>query len=119
MLPSDRERAPVLQWLGIFLAPAVFFAHLEIGYLLLPWACTTRQELWVHLVAIVAVLLAAAGVATAWLARARGESAQPDDGAGMAPRTRFMGDVGLGISAVLTLILLAQAVAGFFLSSCQ
>ena len=118
-MTHDGERAPVLQWLGIFLAPAVFFAHLEIAYNLLPWACTTRQELWVHVVAIVAVVLAAAGVAAGWLARAQGESAQRGDGAGVAPRTRFMGEVGLGISAVLTLILLAQGIAGFFLTSCQ
>jgi hypothetical protein len=118
-MTSDAERAPVLQWLGVFLAPAVFFSHLEIGYVLLPWACTTRQELWVHLVAILAVLLAAAGVVAAWLARARSASPEPDDGAGVVPRTRFLGDVGLGISGLLTLIPLMQAVGGFLISSCQ
>ena len=124
-LGEAREPAPVLQWLGFLLAPAVFFAHLELAYLLIPWACTTRQEYWMHVVGAVAVLLALAGVVAAIVARGRTTDAEPHppghplEGPGPLFRTRFLGDVGLGVGALLTLILFMQWLAGFFITVCQ
>ena len=45
--PSDHRGhlagpAPVAQWVGLLLAPAVFFVHLQVGYLLVLWACDAR-----------------------------------------------------------------------------
>lgn len=125
VLGHGREPAAVLQWLGFFLAPAVFFAHLQIAYVLVPWGCTVRNELWQHLVGLLAVVLSLAGVAAAWVARARTSAAgehppgHPVEGPGALFRTRFMGDVGLGMSAVITLILLMQWISGFFITVCQ
>ena len=125
VLGHGREPARVLQWLGFFLAPAVFFAHLQVAYVLIPWGCTTRNELWQHVVGLVAVVLSAAGVAAASVTRARAPeasahpTAHPVEGPGALFRTRFMGDVGVGMSAVITLILLMQWIAGFFITVCQ
>jgi hypothetical protein len=120
-----RERAPVLQWLGFLLAPAAFFVHLEIAYVLIPWSCTKQQELWQHLVGLLAVVVALGGVAAAWVTRVRTREAgahppgHPVEGPGALFRTRFLADTGLGVSALLTLILLMQFVAGFFITVCQ
>ena len=125
VLGHGREPAGVLQWLGFFLAPAVFFAHLQIAYVLVPWGCTMRNELWQHIVGFIAVVLSLAGVAAAWITRARSSDAgvhppgHPVEGPGALVRTRFMGDTGLGMSAVITLILLMQWIAGFFITVCQ
>ena len=125
VLGHGREPARVLQWLGFFLAPAVFFAHLQIAYVLVPWGCAVRTELWQHLVGLLAVVLSLAGVAAAWVARSRTSAAgehppgHPVEGPGAFFRTRFMGDVGVGMSAVITLILLMQWIAGFFITVCQ
>lgn len=125
VLGHGREPAPLLQWLGFFLAPAVFFVHLEIAYVLIPWSCTKQDELWQHLVGLLAVLLALAGVGAAWITRARtsegGEHppGHPVEGPGALFRTRFMGDTGLGMSAVITLILLMQWISGFIITVCQ
>ena len=125
VLGHGREPAGVLQWLGFFLAPAVFFAHLQIAYVLVPWGCAVRTELWQHLVGLLAVVLSLAGVAAAWVARSRTSAAgehppgHPVEGPGAFFRTRFMGDVGVGMSAVITLILLMQWIAGFFITVCQ
>ena len=40
---------------GLFLAPAAFFAHLQINYVLVPWACVRNGRLWVHVVDVLAV----------------------------------------------------------------
>src|SRR5690348_14658330 len=125
VLGHGREPARVLQWLGFFLAPAVFFAHLQIAYVLVPWSCTMRNELWQHVVGFIAVVLSLAGVAAAWISRARTSAAgehppgHPVEGPAALFRTRFMGDTGLGMSVVITLILLMQWIAGFFITVCQ
>jgi hypothetical protein len=112
------ERAPVLQWIALAIAPAAYALHLQIGYAMIPWACTTGQHVWLHLVNAAAVLVAAIGIVLGWRVVRRNSDA-PHDGGGAPPRTRFIGDVALGVGSLLTLILLAQWVAGFVLSPCQ
>lgn len=119
LLGERRERAPVLQWVGMFLAPATFFAHLQIGYVLVPWSCTKHDNVWIHVVDLVAVALAAVGAWAAWRVHARAESAAGNDGAGVVPRTRFLGVVGLGLSGMFVLLLVAQAIEAISLSPCQ
>ena len=119
-LPGSREeRAPMLQWVGFFLPPLVFFAHLQIGYVLIPWACTRQQEIWVHVVGIASFLLAALGTLAAWITWRRAGREEPGEGPGSLPRTRFVGATGLGMNTVITLILLMQWVAGLYIDVCQ
>jgi len=125
VLGHGRVPARTLQWIGMFLAPAVFFAHLEIGYVLIPWECTKQDQLAQRLLGFVAVVLCLAGVAAAWITRARTSDAgehppgHPVEGPGPLFRTRFMADCGLGVSGLITLIVLMQWVAGFFITVCQ
>ena len=119
LLGSREERAPALQWVALLLAPAAFFVHLQVAYVLVPWACVARGQIWVHLSAVIAIALALAGAWAGWLVHARAESAQSNEGAGAVPRTRFLGLTGLGTSIVFALILIAQWAAGFIISPCQ
>jgi hypothetical protein len=113
---ASREK---LQWIGLFLAPGTFFVHLQVGYVLVPWSCTTRDRVWLHVVDLLAVVLAAIGTWAAWRVHALAESPARNDDGGVVPRTRFLGVVGLGISATFVLLLLAQAIEGISLSPCQ
>jgi hypothetical protein len=119
LLGSREERAPALQWVGLFLAPAAFFAHLQIAYVLVPWACVTRGHFWVHLSAFLAIVLALAGAWAGWQAHASAANEQDNEGAGSVPRTRFLGTTGLCTSGLFALILVAQWAAGFIISPCQ
>jgi hypothetical protein len=119
LLGERTEPAPVLQWVGFFLAPAAFFAHLQIGYVLVPWSCTKHQVIWIHVVDVLAVVLAAVGVWAAWRTHARAEGAPRNDDAGAVPRTRFLGVVGIGMSGLFVLLLVAQAIEAISLSPCQ
>lgn len=100
--PERRPRALAALWLGMFLAPVVFFAHLQIALVLVPWACATGSSLWLHVVALLAVLASAAGVVLA-----------------LSQRKQFLGVVGAVTSSMFVLILLAQWVAGRFITPCQ
>jgi hypothetical protein len=119
LLGSAEERAPALQWVGLFLAPAAFFVHLQVAYVLVPWACVVRGQIWVHVSGIVAILLALGGAWAGWIVHARAENAQSNEGAGAIPRTRFLGTTGLCTSTIFALLLIAQWAAGFVISPCQ
>ena len=112
--------APVAQWLGLGLAPAAFVAHLQGAYLLVLADCGRDGGFgWVQLSGLLAIVIAGLGVYAAWLTWARAGREQPRDDGGPVPRTRFMGLVGLGVSGLTTLILVAQLVSGFVVPRCQ
>jgi hypothetical protein len=115
----DPGPAPRAQWVGFFLAPAAFFAHLQLRYVLVPWACVRDGEASIHLVGALSVVLAALGAFVAWRTWQRAGAEDPGEAGGAMPRTRLLGVVGLGMSLLFTLLLLAQWATAFFLSPCQ
>ena len=126
-MPNDTApaRAPrelpslAAQWAGLLLAPAVFFAHLQGAYVLVPRACRYHADVWLHVLGAAAVLAAAYGTWTAWHVWRRTGPEETTETGGPMPRARFLGVTGLGTGALLTLILLGQWVAVFFISPCQ
>ena len=129
---TDRElsegRGLAEQWLGMLFAPAVFFAHLQVAYMLVPWACATGGHVWIHVAGVASVVLAAVGALFAWRAWDRvgrdapgeaGHVTTSDGEREPVPRARLLGAVGLGMSAMFVLLLLAQWVAAFVISPCQ
>jgi hypothetical protein len=115
----EAEPAPRAQWVGFFLAPAAFFAHLQIRYVLVPWACATNGQLWIHVVDVLALALALLGAFAAWRAWRSAGGDRPGEGAGAVPRTRLIAVVGLGSSLMCALMLLGQWAGAFFFSACQ
>jgi len=112
--------APLAQWIGLFLAPAAFFLHLQGGYLLVLNDCGRDGGAGlVHAAGIVALLLALVGVWAAWITWVRGGREQPSDSGDALGRTRLMAAFGLGVSAHLALVLAAQVVMGFTIPRCQ
>ena len=119
--PRESREAPstAAQAVGLLLAPAVFFAHLQGAYVLVPRACRYHADVWLHVVGIASVLAAAYGAWVAWRVwDDTGRHATTETG-GPLPRARFLGVTGLGVAALLTLILLWQWLAAFFINPCQ
>lgn len=116
---DEAEPAPVAQWVGLLLAPATFAAHLQISYVLVRWACLRNADVWVHVVDLGAIALAAVGTWAAWRTWERAGRVDPGEEGGALPRTRFLGATGLGFSALITLVLIAQWIAAFFIGTCQ
>ena len=115
----DPGPAPRAQWVGFFLAPAVFFAHLQLTYVLVPWACVRNGEVWIHLVGALSVVLAIAGAYVAWRTWQRAGREDPGEAGGAMPRTRLLGVLGVGQSPMFALLLLGQWATAFFFSPCQ
>lgn len=115
----DPGPAPRAQWVGVFLAPAAFFAHLQVRYVLVPWACATNGQLWIHVVGVLSITITTVGAFAAWRTwQSAGREAR-GDGGGAIPRTRMLGVVGLGMSLMFVLVLLGQWASAFFFSACQ
>ena len=112
-------RGLALQWIGLLFAPAVFFAHLQVAYVMVSWACLHEGEVWIHVLGALSVVLAAAGMWAAWRVWGEAGRGAPGEGGGAVPRARFMAVCGLLVSAAFVLILAAQWVAAFFISPCK
>ncbi len=115
----DLGPAPRAQWVGLFLAPAAFFTHIEVKYNLVPWACATNGRLWVHVVDVLALALALLGALVAWRTWERAGREEPSEAGGAIPRTRMLGAMGVGTSLMFALVLLGQWMTSFFFSPCQ
>ena len=115
----DPGPAPRRQWVGLSLAPAAFFTHLQVRYVLVPWACATNGAIWIHVVDVLALALALLGAFVAWRTWQLAGRDKPGEAAGAVPRTRMMGVMGLGASLMFALVLLGQWMTTFFFSPCQ
>ncbi|HEX8185512.1 MAG TPA: hypothetical protein VF747_12190 [Blastocatellia bacterium] len=112
-------RELMMLFTGLVLPPFAFLLNLQIGYTLVPWACSTGNEFVLHIISIATMAVAASGGLIAWREWQRGGRKLPDDEAGRAPRSRFISVLGISMSVLFSLIILAQWIPSFFLSPCQ
>jgi hypothetical protein len=106
-------------WVGLLLPPLAFLIDLEVAYALVPVACASRSQLPVHLVHLACLLLALFGSLTAWRCwKVRGASWPGQEGSPLA-RGRFMAGIGVLLSALFVLVILAMWIPSFMLDACQ
>lgn len=118
--PELRGPAATRQWVGLLLSPAVFAMHFQLNYLLVLWVCGNGVgTIPIHLTSAAALALSLFGGWIAFTAWRSGGDKTPSDGHGAFPRTRLIGTLGMGLSSVLSLILLAQLISGFVPPRCQ
>jgi hypothetical protein len=106
-------------WTGVLLAPLAFLSNLQVNYTLTQKLCPGGHTSLLHLMTILFLLIAAAGGLIAWRNWGRAGRALPDESADNNTRDRFMGSVGLMISALSFLIIVAQWIPQFIFNPCQ
>ena len=116
-LPDAREIAAL--WTGLILPPAAFLLNLEVAYALVPVACSSGATLPVHLVHLGCLILALVGGVFAWRCWRATGSTWPGEEGGRLARSRFMAGLGLLVSALFALVIVAQWIPSFLLSPCQ
>jgi hypothetical protein len=106
-------------WVGLLLAPIAFLINLEVAYALVPTACSSRNDLPVHLVHFACLLLTLWGLATAWRAWKTVGAVWPGGEGDPLARSRFMAGTGMLVSAMFALVIVAQWIPSFILDPCQ
>jgi uncharacterized membrane protein YebE (DUF533 family) len=114
-----RWREVLLQWAGVLVAPGAWAVQMQCLYLLVQPACQSGRNLSLHVVTVVALLAATGGGLIAWRNwQQAGAQWQAEAGDPQA-RSRFMGLLGLLLSAMFFLAILAQGIPSFVLHPCQ
>jgi hypothetical protein len=115
----SRTRGIARLWAGILTAPLAFLLHLEINYALVTQLCQSKHKISMHLVTLLFLLIAAGGGFIAWLNWREAGRKWPGEGGSVTERSRFMSVVGLLISVLVILGLIAQWVPQFIFDPCQ
>ena len=110
---------PAQLWLSVLAPPLAALTQLQTNYALVLWACGRGRTWPLHLVAFLALLVAAGAGVLAWRNWLRAGGGWEDGGAGPLPRSRFMAAVGIFVSAHGALVVVAQWLAVFFYGACQ
>lgn len=110
---------PGALWAGVLAAPIATLIQLQVNYALVLWACDAGRKWALHLVALLALLITIAGGLLSWRNWRRTGATWEDEGAGVIPRSRFMALVGLLISGLIALVVIAQWIPIFVYGPCQ
>src|SRR4051812_20289274 len=106
-----------VSWFGMAAAPIAVAIHQVGNYALVPIACHRGLHWPLHVLSVLALALAVAGVAMAardWLRHDGSMEGMETPG-----RSRFMALLAMALSAFLVLLIVAQAIAQFFFDPCQ
>jgi hypothetical protein len=106
-------------WVGLLLAPIAFLINLEVAYALVPTACSSRNELPVHLTHVACLLLTLYGLLTAWRSWQLTGAIWPGEAGDPLARSRFMAGTGMLVSAMFLLVIMAQWIPTLVLDPCQ
>jgi hypothetical protein len=106
-------------WIGLLLAPVAFLINLELAYALVPTACSSRNELPVHLVHLTCLILTIVGGLTAWRSWNAVGADWPGETGGPLARSQFMAGTGMLLSALFALVIVAMWIPSLVLDPCQ
>ena len=119
---APREGRPVsvgALWAGVLTPPLAALVLLEVAYLLVPYGCRTGREWPLHVSALAAVLIAAAGSALAWRNWEAVGRTWPDTEGGATPRSRYLAAFGVLSGLLFALVIVAEWVPMLILEPCQ
>lgn len=108
-------------WAGLLAGPVVWLIQFQTNFTLVPILCKSgARNLALHAVFVVALLLVAAAGLLAWRNfQAAGATSRDESEAGVIPRTRFMSVLGLLVTGLFFLIIVAQWIASWVFGPCQ
>jgi len=115
---SERRRTLALA-AGFFLAPFAWALQLLINYSITSTVCANGQHWLLHVVSLVAGLIALVGVLIARRVWTRLTSGSTLEGDARETGRRFLALAGLGMSAFFVLAIFAADLPNWWLSACQ
>jgi hypothetical protein len=120
MSEQTKERNNLwLLWAGLLVPPVVWALQMQLGYTMVPWACERHHRWPLHLITVIALLVALCGGYASWTVWSRLGPAWSNEMPGKKQTSRFMALLGLLITAMFSLTIIAQGIPSFVLHPCQ
>lgn len=123
---EPNERARLTRWpgllsltLGIVVGPIAVLVNEELIYVTNMWACGTGNQLAMHVVPIICLVVTLGAGFLAWRDWDRVGRGVEDEAATIDSRSRFLALGGMAISALSALLILAQWLAIFVFGACM
>ena len=110
---------PAALWVGVLAAPLAMLTQLQVNYALVLWACGAGREWPLHLVALLALAASVGGGLLSWRNHRLARAGFEEEGAGVIPRSGFMAMVGMLLSALISLVVIAQWIPIFVYGPCD
>jgi hypothetical protein len=107
-----------LLWLGLLAGPTAWALDLLVSYAAVKWTCSSQHTAALHLITVGALLITAGGAAASWTAFQRTPEPSHEDGPRPVDRGKFMAMLGLLVSAMFALAMIANAVPRMLLDAC-
>jgi len=108
-------------WIAVLGSAVIWFVQMQTSYSLAMWACSSGRIWSLHVASILFLILAAAPGWLAWKhwrASASGRHRETERESSGAGRRRFMAMLGLMLTALFILLIVAQAIPSFFFDPC-
>ena len=115
----SEPRGKLWLWLGLLTAPLVFLLHLEVNYALVTQLCQSTHKIAISLVTLAALLVSVVGGLIAWRNWQEAGRKLPGEGGGIIEPSRLMSAVGVFISLLFIVILIAQLIPQFIFDPCH
>jgi len=106
-------------WSGLLVAPFAFLLNLQVSYMLVPFVCATGRIVWLHLAACCSLILGAFGMFISWRNWQKSGREWQSEAGSITARSRFMAVMGLLMSILFCIAILAQWIANFIIGPCQ
>jgi hypothetical protein len=111
-------RETILLWISMIGAPVIWFLQFQLNYSLVLWACRNNKPyVLTASFAVFDLMCICVGLLALRNWRRYGRR-WPGSGFSADARSGFMSLIGLLLSSLFTLVILAQMIATFFLSPC-
>ena len=110
---------PRALWLLMVVGPAIVAAEQQANYVLVRQACSMQRNVALYVVVVVAIVLTIATALVGVSIWRRAGTAWPTEAGDLANRIRFISVVGILISAMSFLVIVAQGIATVQFDPCQ
>ena len=118
-LQYSRGMGLVALWFGLLIGPIVWAIQMQIGFMLVPWACATGLQPYMWMVTIIALLISLSGALVSWRMWKQTGAEWPGQKADPVSRARFMAAGGVFMSLMFALAIIAQGIPSYILSACN
>ncbi len=117
-IEESNARQNFALWIAVLGAAIIWLIQMQTSYSLVVWTCSIQRNWPLHVISACFLVTAAVPGFIAWREwrqAAVGETERETSGPG---RRRFMAMLGLMVTAIFLLLIVAQAIPSFFFNPC-